>query len=86
MHLPQLLDDFYSEYLLGEHDGFLGRQDVLVTYLGFSLSSVAYSVTWTIYGDTNVHAEDANVRVVSYAWNFNVLFQAESKIASVIER
>jgi hypothetical protein len=58
--------------LLCEQHGFFGREDVFLAYFGFSLSSVTDSVSWTVYGDADVHAKYAYVGVVFHAWNFDV--------------
>ena len=49
------------------------------------LPSVSNTVTGTIYGDAHIHTEDADVRVVLHARDFNVLFQAECKVAVSVE-
>ena len=37
-----------------------------------------YALTWSVDGYADVHAEDADFRVVFDAWNFDVFFESES--------
>ncbi len=44
-----------------------------------------YALTGSVNGDADIHAEDADFRVVFDAWNFNVLFEAKAKVSSDVK-
>jgi hypothetical protein len=58
---------------------------VLGTDVCFLLSSGFHAVPWSIHGDTDIHSEDAHIRVILYASYFNMFFYAESKVALLVK-
>src|SRR3989304_7189696 len=56
------------------------------TDLRLSFSSVFHSVSRAAHGDTDVHAEDAHIRVVLYTRYFNMFLYAESEITLFVKR
>ena len=53
---------------------------MFATYGGVTLSSIMYSVAWAVNSYANIHAKDAYVWVIFYAWDFYVFFRPNAKL------
>jgi len=57
---------------------------VCCTNAGLSATATANAVTWALKHDVNVHAKDANLRVILHLWEVSVISDAKGKISRVI--